>query len=66
MNFISKLFNKKQTDLRIKHLKKNVIKNREKSTNDLKILNKKMKFLIEAGQMEITIKSIKGVVKEIK
>ena len=66
MNFISKFFDKKQTCSKIKFFKKNVIKNREKSTKDLRILNKRMKFLIEEGQIEITIKSIRGVVKEIR
>jgi len=66
MSLLNRIFNKKKSYKKIDDIKDHVIKSRKKSIKDLRKLNKEMKFLIKEGQIEITIKSIKGVVEEIK
>ena len=62
MNLINRIFGKTK---KVDNIKQNVIKGRKSNVRDLRKLNKTMKFLIQEGQVEITVKNIKGVIKEV-
>ena len=63
MTFLQKLFNRKGKE--INKLKQSIIRERKKDITSLKTVNKQVKLLLEEGSIEVVIKNVKGVVKEL-
>jgi hypothetical protein len=65
-NILSCFKIKKGRPQNVEVLKEKIEKCREKDIHDLRKATKKFKMLVDRGEIEVTIKNIKSVVKEVK
>jgi len=65
MNFLKDLIPKCKKK-EVKKIKKKIVKGRHKDIAYLKRFNKKIKLVIKEGQVEIVVKNVKAVVREVK
>lgn len=64
MNILEALFGKDREE--IKALKKKVLEKRANDIRAMKNLNKKINLITEHGEIEVVIRNIRGVIRELK
>lgn len=64
-DFLRKLlYRKRKTEPEA--IKEEILKEKEEMANNLHTLNKQFKLILEKGEIEIVIRNLHGVVKELK
>jgi len=66
MNFLKKFFrHQKEIKSKTDVLKDKIQKERKEDLQELKKINKEVKLILENGSIEVIIKNIRGVIREI-
>lgn len=66
-NFLRKLLRiDNGKDQAVNVLRENILKEKKKDLLELKKINRKLRLTLEEGDVEITIKNVKGVLDELK
>lgn len=47
-------------------MRENIVGVQEENTKSLRKINKTIKLILEQGEIEVTIKNVKGIMKELK
>jgi hypothetical protein len=61
-NLFSSLFNGERKESKALH--DEIIKGRDRDIRELKTVNRKIRLLLQEGQVEIVIKNVRGVIEE--